>query len=47
MLSTPLFDALRDLTFPSLLVRFLLAVLCGGVVGFDRGKSRHAMCEVN
>ena len=42
MLSTPLFDALRDLTFPSLLVRFLLAVLCGGVVGFDRGKSRHA-----
>lgn len=42
MLSIPLFDALRDLTFPSLLVRFLLAVLCGGVVGFDRGKSRHA-----
>ena len=36
MLSIPLFDALRDLTFLSLLVRFLLAVLCGGVVGFDR-----------
>ena len=35
-------DSLRDLTLFSLLVRFLLAMLCGGVVGYDRGKSRHA-----
>lgn len=42
MFSTSMLDSLRDLTLFSLLVRFLLAMLCGGVVGYDRGKSRHA-----
>lgn len=35
-------DSLRDLTLLSLIVRLLLSVVCGGIVGFDRGKTRHA-----
>lgn len=34
------FDAFRDLTFLSVSVRMLLAVLCGGVIGIERGFRR-------
>lgn len=36
------FLALRALTPLSLVLRMLLAVLCGGIIGAGRGKSRHA-----
>jgi putative Mg2+ transporter-C (MgtC) family protein len=42
MSSFPFLDSLRDLTLLSLIVRLLLSVVCGGIVGFDRGKTRHA-----
>ena len=35
-------DPLWELTLLSILVRFLLAALCGGVIGIERGKKRHA-----
>ncbi len=34
------FDAFRDLTFLSVSVRMLLAVLCGGIIGIERGFRR-------
>jgi len=36
-----LFDPLRDLTLQSLIIRFLLALMCGGLIGFQRGKKKH------
>jgi putative Mg2+ transporter-C (MgtC) family protein len=44
-MSTTLFtflDPLRDLTLPSIFFRFTLSVICGAVIGFERGKTRHA-----
>lgn len=35
-------DPLRELTLISILVRFLLATLCGGLIGIERGRKRHA-----
>lgn len=35
-------DPLRELTLVSVLVRFLLAALCGGMIGVERGRKRHA-----
>ena len=35
-------DPLRTLSIVSILLRFLLAVACGAVIGFERGKNRHA-----
>jgi len=35
-------EYLRELNGISLLVRLALAVICGGVIGFDRGKHREA-----
>lgn len=40
--SLPWFDSLRHLDALSLLCRFVLATLCGSVIGFERGKKRHA-----
>ncbi len=34
-------DPLRALTLESLLLRFLLAIICGGLVGFQRGIKKH------
>lgn len=31
---------LRDLTYLSIVVRLVLAILCGGLIGYDRGKKR-------
>lgn len=33
---------LRDLNMASLIVRFLFAIICGGVIGIERGKKRQA-----
>ena len=35
-------DPLRQLTVSSIVFRFLLAVGCGAMIGFERGKKRHA-----
>lgn len=35
-------EYLRELNMISLLVRLFLAVICGGVIGYDRGKHREA-----
>lgn len=35
-------DPLRELTLLSILLRFLVAALCGGLVGVERGRKRHA-----
>lgn len=35
-------DPLRELAIISILVRFLLSVLCGGLIGVERGCKRHA-----
>ena len=35
-------DYLRELNMVSLVVRFLLATICGGVIGVERGKKRQA-----
>ena len=32
----PWFDSLRDMTFLSVTLRMLLAVICGGVIGIER-----------
>ena len=34
-------DPLRDLTIQSLFIRFLIALICGALVGFQRGKKKH------
>ena len=36
----PLFDPLRDMTFLSVLVRLLLVVICGGMIGIEREYKR-------
>ena len=36
------FDTMRQLSFPSLLLRLLLAMVCGGMIGMERGKKRRA-----
>ena len=36
----PVFDSLRDMTFLSVLVRLLLVVVCGGLVGIEREYKR-------
>ena len=38
----PLFDYLRELNMVSILVRLLLAMLVGGLVGMERGRKRRA-----
>ena len=35
-------DYLRELNFASIFLRFSLAVICGGIIGMERGKKRHA-----
>ncbi len=35
-------DPLRELTFLSMLLRFLMAACCGAVIGWERSVSRHA-----
>jgi putative Mg2+ transporter-C (MgtC) family protein len=35
-------DPLRELTLVSIFLRFILAVGCGAVIGYERGKNRHA-----
>lgn len=35
-------DPLRELTLISILVRFLFSALCGGLIGLERGRKRHA-----
>lgn len=35
-------DPLRELTVLSVLLRLLLAALCGGLIGVERGRKRHA-----
>ena len=39
----PIFDPFRDITFPSLILRMFVAVLCSGVIGLERSsKNRPA-----
>ncbi|MBC8577820.1 MgtC/SapB family protein, partial [Yanshouia hominis] len=33
---------LRQMNLVSILCRFVLAAVCGSVIGFERGKKRHA-----
>lgn len=35
-------DPLRELTLLSVLLRLLIAALCGGLIGVERGRKRHA-----
>lgn len=35
-------DPLRELTLASIVFRFTLSVICGAMIGFERGKKRHA-----
>ena len=35
-----IFDQLRQFSFPSMMLRVLLAMLMGGIVGFEREKKR-------
>lgn len=35
-------DPLRELTLLSILLRLLIAALCGGLIGVERGRKRHA-----
>ncbi len=37
----PVLAPLRELTFLSVVVRFLCATLCGAVIGFERGRTHH------
>ena len=39
---TILFDFLREFSFLSILLRLLLAMLFGGVIGLERGRKRRA-----
>jgi len=44
-MSTSLFaflDPLRSLTLSSIIFRFTMSVICGAVIGFERGKTRHS-----
>ena len=36
------FDVMRQLNFPSLMLRLLLAMVCGGLIGMERGRKRRA-----
>lgn len=38
----PILAPLRELTVVSIVFRFLLATACGAVIGYERGKKRHA-----
>lgn len=38
----PILAPLRELTIVSIVFRFLLATACGAVIGYERGKKRHA-----
>ncbi|MGL4791455.1 MAG: MgtC/SapB family protein [Anaerotignaceae bacterium] len=33
---------LRDLNMASLVLRFVLAIVCGGIIGIERGRTKHA-----
>lgn len=35
-------DPLRSLSILSILLRFLMAIICGGVIGIERGRRQHA-----
>ncbi|MBQ3374300.1 MAG: MgtC/SapB family protein [Oscillospiraceae bacterium] len=35
----PFLDPLRTITFPGIILRLLLALLCGGVIGYGRSKN--------
>ena len=35
----PFLDPLRTFTFPGIILRLLLALLCGGVIGYGRSKN--------
>ena len=35
-------DPLRELTLLSIALRLLIAALCGGLIGVERGRKRHA-----
>lgn len=37
-----IFDPLRALNIGSIILRFSLATVCGAVIGYERGKNRHA-----
>ncbi|WP_312612735.1 MgtC/SapB family protein [Oscillibacter sp.] len=37
-----LLNPLREVTIASIFFRFLLATICGAVIGYERGKKRHA-----
>lgn len=36
------FDTFRDMSFSAILIRMLLAMLCGGMIGLERGFKRRA-----
>lgn len=36
------FGNVRDLNLLSILLRFVLAVLCSGIIGLERGRRQHA-----
>ena len=36
------FDVMRELNFPSLMLRLSLAMVCGGLIGMERGRKRRA-----
>lgn len=38
----PILDELRELTFLSTFLRFMLATICGAVIGCERSRKRHA-----
>lgn len=38
----PLLDPLREPTLLSVILRFLLATVCGAVIGYERGRNLHA-----
>lgn len=38
----PILAPLRELTITSIVFRFLLATVCGAVIGYERGKRRHS-----
>lgn len=35
-------DDLRNLSLLSIFVRYVLVIICGGIIGIERGKKRHA-----
>ena len=35
-------DYLREICMQSIILRFILAVLCSGLIGLSRGKRHHA-----